>query len=125
MQSCPEEQALLEPAQKLIGATHSSETQYLIPTEIAQKLSELWGCAVKSAQVNTWLFEIGLQYKLYRESKSNPGTQKWKWDLTEEGKKYGRIYLAANAASNWSGGQPQWSQTVIELIVQHQRKEAC
>jgi hypothetical protein len=82
----------------------------LTPTEIALRLSESFNSKVSNRQVNQFLEQLGLQKKL----KTRKGNSQWK--LTEEGQKYGRVYLVTNANGNWSGNQIKWSEEVINLL---------
>ncbi|MCX5984471.1 MAG: hypothetical protein NTY89_22330 [Nostocales cyanobacterium LacPavin_0920_SED1_MAG_38_18] len=82
----------------------------LTPTEIALRLSKLVNSRVSNRQVNQLLEELGLQKKL----KTRNG--KSKWQLTQKGQKYGRVYLVTNTQGNWSGNQIKWSEEVINLL---------
>ncbi|BAZ30034.1 hypothetical protein NIES4074_24890 [Cylindrospermum sp. NIES-4074] len=84
----------------------------LTPTKIALRLSESVNSRVSNRQVNQLLEQLGLQKKL----KSRKG--KSKWQLTEKGQKYGRVYLVTNTNGNWSGNQIKWSEEVINLLQQ-------
>lgn len=90
--------------------TENSLNVDLTPTEIALRLSESVNSKVSNRQVNQLLQQLGLQRKL----KSRQG--KSKWQLTEKGQKYGRVYLVTNANGNWSGNQIKWSEEVINLL---------
>lgn len=65
---------------------------------------------ISNRQVNQALERLGLQKK----EKISVG--KCQWELTEEGKKYGKVYLATSTSSNWSGSQIKWSEQVIDLL---------
>ena len=85
----------------------------LTPTQIGTKLSEETGKKISCIKVNETLEKLGLQQKL----KSTGG--KWQWQLTEEGKKYGRVYKVESSYSNWSGNQVKWGEEIIELLKQN------
>jgi hypothetical protein len=82
----------------------------LTPTEIALRLSESFSSKVSNRQVNQLLEQLGLQKKL----KTRKGRSKWQ--LTQKGQKYGRVYLVTNTNGNWSGNQIKWSEEVINLL---------
>ncbi|MBH8565348.1 hypothetical protein I8748_24730 [Nostoc sp. CENA67] len=93
--------------------TNNLENVDFTPSEIAMKLSELEQKPISNRQVNQLLEQLGLQ----RKFKSSKG--KWKWQLTQVGKKYGRVYSVTNTLRNWSGNQIKWSEEVISLIQQN------
>lgn len=82
----------------------------LTPTQIAEKLTQETGKNISNRQVNQALEKLGLQKK----EKTSAG--KCQWELTEEGKKYGRVYLATSTNNNWSGNQIKWSEKIIDLF---------
>jgi hypothetical protein len=85
----------------------------LTPTQIATKLSQQTRKKISCIKVNETLEKLGLQQKL----KSTGG--KWQWQLTAEGKKYGRVYKVESSYSNWSGNQVKWGEEIIELLKQN------
>lgn len=85
----------------------------LTPTQIATKLSQQTGKKISCIKVNDTLEKLGWQQKL----KSTGG--KWQWQLTEGGKKYGRVYKVESSYSNWSGNQVKWGEEIIELLKQN------
>jgi len=92
--------------------TDNLENVDFTPSEIATKLSELAKKPISNRQVNQLLERLGLQ----RKFKTRKG--RWKWQLTQVGKKYGRVYFVTNTLSNWSGNQIKWSEEVINLLKQ-------
>ncbi|MCU0547617.1 MAG: hypothetical protein MUE44_36570 [Oscillatoriaceae cyanobacterium Prado104] len=85
----------------------------LIPTQIATTLTQQTGKKISCIKVNEYLAKLGLQQKL----KTRGG--KSQWQLTEQGKKYGRVYQVESSYSNWSGNQVKWGEEVIELLKQN------
>lgn len=82
-----------------------SETQnnWYIPTELGEMLEPV----CKPTKINTYLVAAGLQTK-------NPATGKW--ELTEEGQKYGRITEVTPAHGGKMRPQILWMREVLELI---------
>ena len=109
----PEYNSLLTSAKQQIANLAPQANVDLTPTQIANKLSEQTGTKTSSREVNQALKELGLQKK---ETTSEDYSH---WQLTEEGKKYGRVYLATSVHSNWSGNQIKWGEEVVELLKQN------
>ena len=85
----------------------------LTPTQIATKLSQETGKKISCIKVNEDLAKLGLQQKL------EPRGSKRQWQLTERGKKYGRVYKVESSHSNWSGNQIKWGEEIIDLLKQN------
>ena len=100
----PELKPETESAKQLIGGANATESQYLTPTELGDRIG------IKSRAVNTALVEAGLQVQL------EDGKGKKKWNLTDEGKKYGIVFLASGQNNRWSGGQIKWLPTVLDVL---------
>jgi phage anti-repressor protein len=100
----PELKPETESAKQLIGGANATDAQYLTPTGLGDRLG------MKSRAVNAALAEAGLQ----KQTEDAKG--KKKWDLTDEGKKYGIVFLVSGQSSRWSGGQIKWLPSVIELL---------
>ena len=81
----PEYNSLLTSAKQQIANLAPQANVDLTPTQIANKLSEQTGTKTSSREVNQALKELGLQKK---ETTSQDYSH---WQLTEEGKKYGRV----------------------------------
>lgn len=109
----PEYALMLTSAKQEVAHLAPLKNVDLTPTQIASKLSEQTGRKISSREVNQALEALGLQTK---EITSGANSQ---WQLTEEGKKYGRVYLATSVYNNWSGNQIKWSEGVIELLKQN------
>lgn len=109
----PEYGSMLTSAKQEVADSVPLKNVDLTPTQIASKLSEQTGRKISSRDVNQALKELGLQKK---ETTIGDNTQ---WQLTEEGKKYGRAYLATSVNNNWSGNQIKWGEEVIELLKQN------
>lgn len=82
-----------------------SETQknWYTPTELSKMLEP--GC--KPTKINTYLAAAGLQTK-------NPATGKW--ELTEEGQKYGRVTEVTPVHGGKMRPQILWAHEVLEMI---------
>lgn len=100
----PELKPETESAKQLIGGTSATDSQYLTPTELGDRIG------MKSRAVNVALAEAGLQHQLENAK------GKKKWDLTEDGKKYGIVFLASGNNNRWSGGQIKWLPTVLDVL---------
>lgn len=100
----PELKPETESAKQLIGGANATDAQYLTPTELGDRLG------MKSRAVNAALAEAGLQ------KQTEDARGKKKWDLTDEGKKYGIVFLVSGQSSRWSGGQIKWLPSVAELL---------
>ncbi len=82
----------------------------LTPTEIALELSQKIGKKISNRKVNLALAALGFQKK----RKISKG--KSRWQLSDRGKDYGRIYFVNSLNSTWSGNQIKWNEKVIDLI---------
>lgn len=101
---CPMLKATVEESRKLIGGANATESQYLTPTELGDRVG------MKSRAVNSALVGAGLQMQTV-DAKG-----KKKWDLTDEGKKYGIVFLASGQNNRWSGGQIKWLPSVLDVL---------
>jgi hypothetical protein len=101
---CPQLEPAIAECQKILSAISPSEEQWLTPTE----LGELVG--MKARAMNTRLEDAGLQV---RKQKDNG---KSFWDLTESGKRYGKVFLATSTNNDWSGGQVRWVRSVLDVL---------
>lgn len=106
----PEYQSLFISVKQQVAQSVPLENIELTPTQIAQKLTLETGQNISNRQVNQALEKLDLQKK----EKTSGG--KSNWELTEKGKKYGRVYLATSTNNNWSGNQIKWSEQIIDLL---------
>jgi phage anti-repressor protein len=93
---------------ELTGQTRLlSETQsnWYIPTELGEMLEP----TVKPAKINIRLAAVGLQIKNHATGK---------WELTEEGQKYGRITEVTPAHGGKMRPQIVWKKDVLPLVEQ-------
>jgi hypothetical protein len=110
----PEYVSMLSSAKQEVAHTLPLKNVDLTPTQIASKLNEQTGRSISNREVNQALKELDLQTK--NTSISGHSSQ---WELTEKGKKYGRVYLTTSDKNNWSGNQIKWSEEVLELLKQN------
>jgi hypothetical protein len=111
-QLCPEDTPILEEARTLIMQSAPQEQQDLTPSELATRLSQPLGRIVKPQEVNQALESLEFQFKL--DSPRNP--KRWRWELTDKGQEFGKVYLATGEKNRWSGGQIRWSPDVLPLV---------
>lgn len=100
----PELKPETESAKQLIGGSNATESQYLTPTELGDRVG------MTAREVNAALASAGLQ-KQIEHAKGRK-----KWDLTDEGKQYGIVFLASGQNSRWSGGQIKWLPNVVDVL---------
>jgi phage anti-repressor protein len=93
----------VEESRELIGKHHASDSHYLTPTELGQQTGK------KAKDINIALELAGFQVK-----KSDG--KHTRWDLTDTGKNYGKVFLAAAQTSRWSGGQVKWKPDVLQIL---------
>ncbi|WP_414623374.1 hypothetical protein [Calothrix sp. CCY 0018] len=106
----PEYDSLFTSAKQQVAQSVPLENIELTPTQIAEKLTQETGKNISNRQVNQALEKLDLQ------KKENTSGGKCQWELTEKGKKYGRVYLATSTNNNWSGNQIKWSEQIIDLL---------
>ncbi len=106
---------MLDVGIKAISSSAPIEAIELNSTQIGEQFSPV----IKPKDINLILQEMGLIYKQERKSTKNPERTKYFWQITEEGKKYGRVYLKTSNSSDWSDGQILWSPSVVNVIKQH------
>lgn len=106
----PEYQSLFISVKQQVAQSIPLENIELTPTQIAEKLTLETGQNISNRQVNQALEKLDLQ------KKEKTGGGKSQWELTEKGKKYGRVYLATSTNNNWSGNQIKWSEQIIDLL---------
>ncbi|NEO99566.1 MAG: hypothetical protein F6K58_12980 [Symploca sp. SIO2E9] len=97
-------------AQSFIAQNTTSPTG-LIPSQLAEKLSEQLERRITAAQVNQALHALGLQ------DWAKPGKNRER-KLTDAGKQYGTALLSTSK-DGWQGAQLRWFESVIPLLCQH------
>ena len=110
LKACPEDAPIIEVFKGLLESIAPQSQQDLTPTQLAEQLTAALGCQIKATDVNQTLESLELQYKL-------ESGKRWRWDLTEKGKEFGKVYLVTGERNQWSGGQLKWSPAVIELLL--------
>lgn len=100
----PELKPETESAKQLIGGTNATDSQYLTPTELGDRVG------MSARDMNKALVAARLQVQ------GEDAKGKKKWDLTDEGKKYGIVFLASGQNNRWSGGQVKWLPTVLDVL---------
>lgn len=95
------------------GPSEPLENVDLTPTQIARTLKEQTGKKCSAVKINKAMEKLGLQRKIKRRGK------KWQWQLTPEGKKYGRVYQVESAYSTWTGNQIKWGEKIIDILEQN------
>ena len=86
---------------KLLPPVENAPTDYT-PTQLAEKLSK-GGVVFTARQINSFLKENGLQYKVHKE-----------WKLTEKGKPYGTAYPYER--NGHTGFQIRWNNRLLKLL---------
>lgn len=93
-------------ASKHMGIAQAVEEDYLTPTQIADRLSELTEEKYSAQSVNSRLALKGLQIK-----------EKKEWRLTQAGDKYGVRKPFTSPNSNYSSWQILWKESVIRELL--------
>jgi len=110
--ACPEDEPIIDVFKRVLESIAPQQSQDLSPTQLAESLTEQLGRKISAQKVNLILEELDFQYKLFNGDD-------WRWDLTDKGKEFGKIYLVTGKGNQWSGGQLKWSPDVINLILPH------
>jgi len=112
VKASPEDAPIIDVFKRVLESIVPQQQQDLNPTQLAEKLTEQLGRKISAHKVNQALEELGLQYKLF-------SGEDWRWDLTDKGKEFGKIYLVTGKPNQWSGGQLKWNPDLVNLLVPH------
>lgn len=107
----PSARKMLEAGKKFLSAADPIDTVGMNATQVGEHLNPV----MDAKEVNGLLEEMGLQYKMHRNS-TKTGKAKWTWQVTEEGEKYSDVHKVSNSNNGWNGGQIKWQKAVVDLI---------
>jgi len=112
----PEYKPMLSAAKESLMLMTPDEDRRCSPTKLGVLYAEQRGLSmpVQPRRINQALQEAGLQLAEYRTN--SKGKRVMEWRLTEQGKRYGQVFLEAAQGSNKTLSVVRWLPSVLNAI---------